>query len=61
VYPLKLQKQTNRKVGAKVYDKYVVVIPPGIVQKAGWLNGITLHFKVIGDAVTISPSIIGDN
>lgn len=31
----KVQKQVSRKVGDKVYPKYVVTIPPEVLEKYG--------------------------
>lgn len=36
---MRLQKQLSRKVGDKEYPKYVIVLPPKIVNKAGWKEG----------------------
>jgi len=36
---MKLQKHFAKKIGDKTYHKYVVVIPPGDIEKAGFKEG----------------------
>lgn len=41
-----LQKQLSKKIGDKEYSKYVIVIPPKIVEKLGWKSGEELEAEV---------------
>ena len=43
---MKLQKQLSRKVGKIIYPKYIVVIPPKIVEEVGWKEGIELSAEI---------------
>lgn len=40
---MKLQKQLSRKVGKIEYPKWVVTLPPKVVEKAGWKAGENLE------------------
>lgn len=40
---MKLQKQLGKKMGGKVYHKYVVVIPPEIIEKSEFKEGDNLE------------------
>ena len=33
---MRLQKQTNRIVKGKTYEKWVVVLPPALIRVLGW-------------------------
>lgn len=41
----KLQKQLSRKIGDKEYAKYVIVIPPEKIKKAGFKEGQELKIE----------------
>lgn len=41
-----LQKQLSKKVGDKEYAKYVIVVPPKMVEKLGWEGGQELEGEV---------------
>ena len=41
-----LQKQLSKKVGDKEYAKYVIVVPPKIVEKLGWKAGEELEAEI---------------
>ena len=43
---MKLQKQVSRKVGDKEYPKYVLVIPPKIVEEAKFKEGEELEAEI---------------
>jgi bifunctional DNA-binding transcriptional regulator/antitoxin component of YhaV-PrlF toxin-antitoxin module len=43
---MRLQKQLSRKVGSKEYAKWVVVIPPEEVEKAGLKEGDELELEI---------------
>jgi len=49
-----LQKQLSRKVGNKKYPKYVVVISPKIIAKAGLKEGQKLKIEIEKEKVIIS-------
>ena len=40
---MRLQKQLGKKVGDKVYPKYVVVIPPKLIEESGFKEGDELE------------------
>ena len=50
---MNLQKQLSRKVGNIEYAKYVIVIPPKIVEKLGWKDGEELDAEIKGDKLVI--------
>ncbi len=50
---MRLQKQLSRRVGAKKYAKWVVVIPPEDIEKAGLKEGDELEVKVEKRKITI--------
>ena len=41
-----LQKQLSKKIGDKEYAKYVIVIPPKMVNELGWKAGEELEAEV---------------
>ena len=43
---MKIQKQLSKKRGDKVYHKYVVVLPGGVVKEAEFRGGQELEVKV---------------
>ena len=36
---MKLQKQLSKKRGDKIYNKFVVVIPPDVINESGFKEG----------------------
>lgn len=50
---MKLQKRFNRKVGDKEYSKWVVTLPPEIVDSVGWKQGDELEVDMKDDKVVI--------
>ena len=50
---MQLQKQVNRFVNGKEYDKYVVIIPPKAVKEAGLKAGNKLKLAVNNNVLTI--------
>jgi hypothetical protein len=52
---MQLQKQVNRFVNGKEYDKYVVVLPPRAVKEAGFKAGnkLKLMISTKGDGLII--------
>ncbi len=55
---MRLQKQLSRKYEGKPYPKYVVTIPPKLIEDTGWTEGIELEALVEGDAIVIKPKSI---
>jgi hypothetical protein len=45
---VKLQKQLGRRYGGKDYAKWLVVIPPNLVDKLGWSEGEDLDPQIDG-------------
>ncbi len=45
---MKLQKQLSRRYGGKDYAKWLVVIPPNVVDKLGWTEGEDLEPRIEG-------------
>ena len=43
---MQIQKQVGKKVGDKIYHKYVVVISPEIIEQSGFKEGDELSAEV---------------
>lgn len=54
---MKLQKQLSRKSGNIVYPKWVIVIPPEKIKKAGWKEGMELDIKIKNNKIIIKPKL----
>lgn len=52
---MRLQRRFNRKVGDKVYDKWVVVVPPEAVLNLGWRADLELEVSTKGRTLTLKP------
>jgi len=52
-YVVKLQRQFNRRVKRKEYSKWLLVIPPEVVDKLGWKEGDDLSAEVEGTALKL--------
>ena len=48
-----LQEQLSKKVGDKEYKKYVLVIPPKLIEKLKWKGGEKLEVELKGDKLII--------
>ena len=48
-----LQKQLSKKIGDKLYAKYVIVVPPKMVEELGWKAGEELEAEVKGGKLVI--------
>ncbi len=48
-----LQKQLSKKIGDKEYAKWVIVIPPKLIEKLGWKAGKELEADIKGDKLII--------
>lgn len=52
-YVVKLQRQFNRRVKKREYSKWLLVIPPEVVDKLGWKEGDDLSAEVEGTALKL--------
>lgn len=52
---VKLQKQLSRRYSGKEYPKWVLVLPPKIVERLGWTEGLELQAEVAGRDLRIRP------
>ena len=52
-----LQKQLSKKVGDKEYSKYVLVIPPSIIEKIKWKGGDELSIEIKEEKLIINKNI----
>jgi bifunctional DNA-binding transcriptional regulator/antitoxin component of YhaV-PrlF toxin-antitoxin module len=50
---MRLQKQLSKKIGDKEYAKYVIVVPPKVIEKLGWKDGEELEGEIKGDKLVI--------
>ena len=41
-----LQKQLSKKIGDKEYAKWVLVVPPKLIEKLGWKAGEELEAEI---------------
>lgn len=48
-----LQKQLSKRIGDKEYSKYVIVVPPRIVERLGWEEGEELEAEIKGGRLII--------
>jgi len=48
-----LQRQLSRKVGDVEYFKWIVTIPPMIIDEIGWKEGESLDMEVVDGKVVI--------
>lgn len=53
---MKLQRRFNRKVGDKVYDKWVVVVPPETVRDLKWIANQELESRTEGRSLVLRPA-----
>jgi len=40
---MKLQKRFSRKLGTKIYNKWIITIPPEKIKNLGWKQGEELE------------------
>jgi len=55
VFLVRLQRQLSRKVGRKQYAKWVITLPPKIIEKIGWRAGEELSVAIDEKCVKITP------
>ena len=53
---MKLQKQISRKVGEVEYAKWVLVIPPNIVEELKWKEGQELEAEIKENRLVVMKS-----
>ena len=53
---MKLQKQLSRKVGDVEYAKWVLVIPPNIIEKLKWKEGQELKAEIKENRLVVKKS-----
>ncbi len=41
-----LQKQLSKKIGDKEYAKYVIVVPPKLIEQLKWKGGDELEAEI---------------
>lgn len=54
---MKLQKQLSRRFSGKEYPKWVIVLPPTLVEKLGWKEGYDLEADVRGTDLRLRPQL----
>ncbi len=50
---MRLQKQLSRKVGDVEYAKWVLVVPPSIIEELKWKEGQELEVEIKDDKILI--------
>lgn len=50
---MKLQKQESRKLRGKKYDKWVITIPPIVIDKLGWKEGEELKIQQLSAGLLV--------
>jgi bifunctional DNA-binding transcriptional regulator/antitoxin component of YhaV-PrlF toxin-antitoxin module len=53
---MKLQKQLSRKVKDVEYAKWVLVIPPNIIEKLKWKEGQELEVEIKENSLVVKNS-----
>jgi len=53
---MKLQKQLSRKVKDVEYAKWVLVIPPNIIEKLKWKEGQELEAEIKENVLVVKKS-----
>jgi bifunctional DNA-binding transcriptional regulator/antitoxin component of YhaV-PrlF toxin-antitoxin module len=54
---VKLQKQLSRKTQDREYPKWVIVIPPKVVEKLGWEEGEVLRQEVRNNKLILQSEV----
>lgn len=52
---MKLQKQLSRKVGKKIYNKWIVTIPPEKIKELKWKEGEELETLIEYGNLVLKP------
>jgi len=53
---VKLQKQLSRKVGNVEYDKWVLVVPPNVIEELKWKEGQELKVEIKETKLVVKKS-----
>lgn len=53
---MRLQRVITRKRGQKTYYKYLIIVPPEIVEILGWKDGLELAPEVRGKVLLVKPA-----
>ncbi len=53
---MKLQKQLSRKVGDVEYAKWVLVIPPNMIEELKWKGGQELEAEIKENKLVVKKS-----
>ena len=54
---MKLQRQLSRRVKDKEYPKYVVTIPPKLIEELGWKEGMELEYDTQKNGIILKPKV----
>jgi len=54
---MKVQKQLSKKVGKKIYHKYVVVLPENLIKKASFRIGKELRAEARRGLISLKPKM----
>lgn len=57
-YIVKLLTRRNRLIGNKEYLKWYVEIPPKIVKKVKWEDGMEIELEIKNRKITLKPKNI---
>jgi len=52
---MKLQKRLSRKLGKKIYNKWIVIIPPKKIKELEWEEGEELETLIEYGKLTLKP------
>ncbi len=52
---VKLQRQLSRHYGGKAYPKWVLVLPPKLIEELGWEEGQELEAEIAGKDMRVRP------
>ncbi len=53
---MKLQKQLSRKVGTTEYAKWVLVVPPKVIEDLKWKEGQELEVEVKDNELVVKKN-----
>jgi antitoxin component of MazEF toxin-antitoxin module len=53
---MKLQKQLSRKVGNTEYAKWVLVVPPTMIETLGWKEGQELEAEIKDNKLVVKKN-----
>lgn len=53
---MRLQKRLSRRIGSKEYVKWVITIPPEIIENLGWKEGQELKVEINGLSIVVKRS-----